>query len=39
VYVSEDVYQATRDTMHYEPAGTVLTDDGSTRPVWRLSDG
>jgi class 3 adenylate cyclase len=39
VYVSEDVYQATRDTMHYEPAGNVLTDDGRTRPVWRLGDG
>ncbi len=37
VYVSEDVYQATRDTWHYTPAGTVTVADRQ-EPTWRLSE-
>lgn len=37
VYVSEDVYQATRDTRRYTPAGTVTVDDRE-EPTWRLAE-
>ena len=37
VYVSEDVYEATRDTRHYTQAGTVTIADRE-EPTWRLSE-
>lgn len=37
IYVSQDVYDATRDTLHYTPAGTV-TIDVREEPAWRLSE-
>jgi class 3 adenylate cyclase len=37
IYVSEDVYQATRDTVQYAPAGTVNVGDRE-EPAWRLSE-
>lgn len=37
IYVSEDVYQATRDTLRYTPAGTISIGDRE-EPAWRLSE-
>jgi class 3 adenylate cyclase len=37
IYVSDDVYQATRDTLRYTSAGTI-TDGDSEKPTWRLSE-
>jgi class 3 adenylate cyclase len=37
VYVSQDVYEATRETLHYTPAGTVDVGDRQ-EPAWRLSE-
>lgn len=37
IYVSQDVYDATRDTKRYTPAGT-LTVDGREEPTWRLAE-
>jgi hypothetical protein len=35
--VSDDVYEATRDTRHYTPAGTVTTADRE-ESTWLLSE-
>jgi len=35
VYVTEDVYEATRDTKQYQSAGTVTVGDRE-EPTWRL---
>ena len=37
IYVSQDVYEATRDTRQYTPAGTVTIADRE-EPTWRLSE-
>ncbi len=37
IYVSEDVYEATRDARHYTQAGTVTIADRE-EPTWRLSE-
>jgi class 3 adenylate cyclase len=37
VYVSQDVYEATRETLRYTPAGTVDVGDRQ-EPAWRLSE-
>ncbi len=37
VYVTADVYEVTRDTRRFTPAGTVSVD-GSEEPIWRLSE-
>ena len=37
IYVSEDVYEATRDTRHYTQSGTVTIADRE-EPTWRLSE-
>ena len=37
IYVSQDVYDATRDTLNYTPAGTVTVGDHE-EPTWRLSE-
>lgn len=37
IFVSQDVYDATRDTLHYTQAGTVTIDDRE-EPAWRLSE-
>ncbi|WP_313675376.1 adenylate/guanylate cyclase domain-containing protein [Mycolicibacterium sp.] len=37
IYVSEDVYEATRDTLRYTPAGTVQVGD-QQEPTWRLAE-
>lgn len=37
IYVSQDVYEATRDTLRYTPAGTVAGGDRE-KPAWRLSE-
>lgn len=37
VYVSQDVYEATRDSRHYEPAGTITVDDRQEN-TWRLAE-
>ena len=37
IYVSEDVYDATRDTRHYEPAGTITVGDRQ-ETTWRLAE-
>ena len=37
IYVSQDVYDATRDTLQYAPAGTVTVNDHD-EPAWRLSE-
>ena len=37
IYVSQDVYEATRDTRRYTPAGTI-TVEGREEPTWRLSE-
>ena len=37
VYVSNDVYQATCDTRHYEPAGDITVGDHQ-EPTWRLTE-
>ncbi len=37
IYVSQDVYEATRDTRRYTPAGTVVIADRE-EPTWRLAD-
>ncbi|MEI7913471.1 MAG: adenylate/guanylate cyclase domain-containing protein [Mycobacteriaceae bacterium] len=37
IYVSEDVYDATRDTRHYEPAGTIAVGDRQ-ETTWRLAE-
>ncbi len=37
IYVSEDVYEATRDNLRYTPAGTV-TARGQDVPAWRLAE-
>lgn len=37
IYVSQDVYEATRDTRRYAPAGTVVIDDRE-EPTWRLTE-
>lgn len=37
IYVTQDVYDATRDTRHYEPAGSIRVDDRE-QPTWRLSE-
>ena len=34
IYVSEGVYDATRDTRHYTPAGNITIDDRE-QPTWR----
>lgn len=38
IYVSQEVYDATRDTWRYTPAGTVEVGDHQ-EPAWRLSEG
>ena len=37
IYVSQDVYEATRDTRRYTPAGTITVGDRE-EPTWRLVD-
>jgi class 3 adenylate cyclase len=37
IYVSQAVYEATRDAMNYTPAGTVAVGDGEEQ-AWRLSE-
>ena len=37
IYVSEDVYEATRDSRRYTAAGTVTVGDRQ-EPTWRLSE-
>ncbi|MGV0991891.1 MAG: adenylate/guanylate cyclase domain-containing protein [Mycobacterium sp.] len=37
IYVSEDVYEATRDSRQYTPAGNVTIDDRE-QPTWRLTE-
>ena len=37
IYVSEDVYEATRDTLRYTSAGTVTVGD-KQEPTWRLAE-
>ncbi|MGI9163852.1 MAG: adenylate/guanylate cyclase domain-containing protein [Mycobacterium sp.] len=37
IYVSEDVYDATRDTRRYTSAGTVTLDDHE-QTIWQLSE-
>lgn len=37
IYVSQSVYDATRDTRRYTPAGTVTVGDRQ-EPAWRLSE-
>ena len=37
IYVSEDVYEATRDTLRYASAGTVAVGD-KQEPTWRLAE-
>ena len=37
IYVSQDVYDATRDTRQYAPAGTITVNDRD-EPAWRLSE-
>ena len=37
IYVSNDVYQATRDTLRYTSVGTITVGD-SEKPTWRLSE-
>ena len=37
IYVSEDVYDATRDTRHYTSAGTITLDDHE-QTIWQLSE-
>ncbi len=37
IYVSQDVYEATRDTMNYTPAGSVA-GAGGDKPAWRLAE-
>lgn len=37
VYVSQKVYEATRDTTQYTPAGTI-TVDGHEESTWRLAE-
>jgi class 3 adenylate cyclase len=37
IYVSQDVYDATRDTLQYTPAGTITVNDHD-EPAWRLSE-
>lgn len=37
IYVSEDVYQATRDTMQYVSAGTINVGDRE-EPAWQLAE-
>ena len=37
IYVSQDVYDATRDTRHYEPAGSITVGDRE-ETTWRLAE-
>lgn len=37
IYVSDDVYQATRDTLRYTQAGSITVGDHE-EPAWRLSE-
>ena len=37
VYVTQKVYEATRDTRQFTPAGTMTVDDHE-EPAWRLSE-
>lgn len=37
VYVSQDVYEATRDTRRYTPAGNINLE-GRDEPTWRLAE-
>lgn len=37
IYVSQDVYEATRDTRRYAPAGTITVGEHQ-EPTWRLID-
>ena len=37
VYVTQEVYEATRDTRQYTPAGTITVGDHE-EPTWRLSE-
>lgn len=37
IFVSQDVYEATRDTHRYTPAGTVVLGEHEV-PTWQLSD-
>ncbi|MGI9123579.1 MAG: adenylate/guanylate cyclase domain-containing protein, partial [Mycobacterium sp.] len=37
IYVSEDVYEATRDTQRYTPGGTITVGDHQEQ-TWRLSE-
>ena len=37
IYVSQAVYDATRDTRHYEAAGNITVDD-TEQPAWRLDE-
>lgn len=37
IYVSQDVYDATRDTLHYTQAGTI-TVGGREESTWRLTE-
>lgn len=38
IYVSQEVYEATRDTWRYSPAGTVDVGERE-EPAWRLAEG
>lgn len=38
IYVSQDVYEATRDTRRYAPAGSITVGDVE-QPTWRLTEG
>lgn len=37
IYVSQEVYEATRDTHRYTPAGSITVGDRD-EPTWRLTD-
>ena len=37
IYVTEDVYDATRDTRHYTAAGTI-TNNGEDQQIWQLTE-
>ena len=37
VYVTQEVYEATRDTRQYTPASTITVGDHE-EPTWRLSE-
>lgn len=37
IYVSQDVYEATRDTVRYSPAGSIQVGDRQ-EPTWKLTE-